>query len=511
MSSQLPPDHFLNQPRPGFVVGGADGFVDTTTLAAHDFDVDSRSGFMPPDPPLSRLPIEWEPWEMILDQAVLMKLQLAVKPGLTEDEIAQSASWRESTRDNVSYFSPASLVITLFTYLGFSNVSPFALRVGMSTYITQLPMLSIKGLTASELLLRRAHHVLTFILHMYIHTLPLDAEIRIPPNISIPLLEVAAHLQLPPIATYSDTVLYNWSLKSPTDETIPPALDNLRSQDLFTGTNDEQEFYLASSRIEIRGVEALELMRATMDEIFVGDEIAVRRITRYLHELASVVDDLTSILLDVRKGCDPEFFYHSIRPWFRGEDSDLMNRKWIFEGLDEHPEIGPPTDLSGPSAGQSALIHALDIFLGLDNCNVGEDLLYDDRWTLLRRMQIYMPRHHRNFLCHLTANPRPVRNIVIGGDPGLIEAYNDAVHAVKQFRDAHIRIVALYIIIPATREKRAAKVAEEAGLDEERPPLRGTGGTHLVQFLRGVRDKTAEAVVGAESNSASGVTLEGVK
>lgn len=117
MSSPLPPDHFLNQARPDFVVGIVDGFVDTTTLAAHDFDVDTRTGFMPPDPPISRLPSEWEPWEMILDQALSMKLQLAVKPGLTEDEMARSASWRESVRDNVSYFFRASLVIALFTYL----------------------------------------------------------------------------------------------------------------------------------------------------------------------------------------------------------------------------------------------------------------------------------------------------------------------------------------------------------------------------------------------------------
>ena len=336
-------------------------------------------------------------------------------------------------------------------------------------------------------------------MHIYIHTLPLDAEIRIPPNISIPLLEVAAHLQLPPVATYSDTVLYNWALKSPTDETTPPALDNLRSQDLFTGTNDEQEFYLASSRIEIRGVEALELMRATMDEMFVGDEIAVRRVTGYLHQLASVVDDLTSILLNVRKGCNPEFFYHSVRPWFRGEDSDPMDRKWVFEGLDERPEMERPTDLSGPSAGQSALIHALDIFLGLDNCNAGEDAMRDGRSTLLRRMQIYMPRHHRNFLRHLTVNPRPVRDLVIDRDPKLVEAYNEAVNAVKQFRDAHIRIVAVYIIGPAGRERTAAKEAEEAGLEEKRPPLKGTGGTNLAQFLRGVRDKTAEAMVDVES------------
>lgn len=122
MSSPLPPDHFLNQPRPDFVVGGVDGFVDTTTLAAHDFDVDTRTGFMPPDPPISRLPIEWEPWETILDQAMTIKLQLAVKPGLTEEEIAHSASWRAIVRDNVSYCFHLPPIITLFTYLVFSHI-----------------------------------------------------------------------------------------------------------------------------------------------------------------------------------------------------------------------------------------------------------------------------------------------------------------------------------------------------------------------------------------------------
>lgn len=106
----FPSDHFLNQPRPNSVIGhGGDGSVDTTTLAAHDFDVDTRTGFMPPDPPISRLPVEWEPWETTLDRAMSMNLQLAVKRGLTENEIARSASWRESVHDIVScLFTPVN-------------------------------------------------------------------------------------------------------------------------------------------------------------------------------------------------------------------------------------------------------------------------------------------------------------------------------------------------------------------------------------------------------------------
>ncbi|KAG1905406.1 Indoleamine 2,3-dioxygenase [Suillus fuscotomentosus] len=454
----LPPDHFLLQPRQDFLIGVQEGHIDTSTLAAHDFDVDTRTGFMPPDPPLSRLPAQWELWETALDAAMQAKLQLSVKRCLTVEEKNSSESWREHVR--------------------------------------KLPVLPMSELTHSELLLRRAHHVLTFIMHFYIYTLPLSSSVLIPEPISVPLVAISNHLQLPPVVTYSDNVLYNWDIIHPRAQTElgfeAPALDNLRSQDMFSGTIDEQEFYLASARIELRGVEALELMRATMDELFVGDKIAIRRITAYLYKLASVVGDLTTILLDVRKGCDPNTFYHSIRPWFRGADSDPAHRKWVFEGVEEQP-----TDLSGPSAGQSALIHALDVFLGLDNCNVVEGGVAPDQRTLLRRMQIYMPRYHRNFLRHLSTSPRPVRTFVMQtrSDMNLLDAYNSAVQSVKEFRDAHIKIVAIYIIAPAARERTELEHADPEAKEVGKQVLMGTGGTDLVRFLKGVRDKTAEAVV----------------
>ncbi|KAG0706715.1 Indoleamine 2,3-dioxygenase [Suillus ampliporus] len=457
----LPPNHFLRQPRPDFLVGVHEGHIDTSTLAAHDFDLDTRTGFMPPDPPLSRLPEQWELWETALDAAMHTKLQLAIKPNLTTEEEKSSESWRE--------------------------------------HIQQLPVIPTSELAHSELLLRRAHHVLTFLMHFYIYTLPLSSPVLIPESISVPLVAVSNHLQVPPVVTYSDNVLYNWDIILPGAQNElgfkPPALDNLRSQDMFTGTIDEQEFYLASARIELRGVEALELMRATMDEMFVGDEIAIRRITAYLHKLASVIQDLKGILLDVRKGCDPSTFYHSIRPWFRGADSDPAHRKWVFAGVEEQP-----TNLSGPSAGQSTLIHSLDVFLGLDNCNVAEGDVTPDQRTLLRRMQIYMPRHHRNFLRHLSTNPRQVRTLVTQAEPDaeLLDAYNAAVQSVKEFRDAHIKIVAIYIIGPAARERMELEQADPQARDAPkggRGVLKGTGGTDLVRFLKGVRDKTAEAVI----------------
>lgn len=354
-------------------------------------------------------------------------------------------------------------------------------------------------------MLRRAHQVLSFLLHIYIRTLPPSVpDIRIPPPVTVPLLQVSNYLQLPPVLTYGDEVLYNWALKDKECSSYPaPSLDNLYCPTLFTGTRDEEEFYLASARIELRGVEALSLMRATMDEAFVGDDIAVRRITSYLHSLAGVIGDLTKLLLAVRDGCDPQKFYHEIRPWFRGADADIdaqgNGRKWIFEGMELDPTLQEPTELSGPSAGQSSLIHALDVFLGVDKYSHASHVTGKvttgmstasssaaggstemPSVSFLTRMQSYMPRHHRAFLRHLSANPRPLRDFVEkSGSDGLVEAYNATVSALKVFRDAHVKIVAIYIVGPSRRGQRG---------------LQGTGGTHSIRFVKSVRDQTAGAV-----------------
>ena len=300
-------------------------------------------------------------------------------------------------------------------------------------------------------------------------------------------------MQLPPVLSYSDNVLYNWELKTPSSDVLP-ALDNIRCQTLFTDTNDEQEFYLCSARIELRGVEALELMRATMDEMFVGDAIAVRRITAYLHQMATVIKDLNALLLSVRDGCDPQVYYRDVRPWLRGADSDPRKRKWVFEGIDTVPGLHEPTELSGPSAGQSSLIHALTIFLGVDvysQSPSSSGSSTPDKPSFLSRMQSYMPRHHRTFLLHLAANPRPLRGLVVSAaDPDLVASYNAAVLSLKEFRDAHMKIVALYIVSPAAKAKREANRAIE-----EKGPLKGTGGTDMVRFLKGVRDSTAKSVI----------------
>jgi indoleamine 2,3-dioxygenase len=95
----LSPEHFLSLPRPDVLLGPPTGVPDTTTLAAHDFDVDTRTGFMPPEEPLTRLPDRWGVWEDTLDVALKARLQLGEKLRISQEEIAQSNSWRRLVRE----------------------------------------------------------------------------------------------------------------------------------------------------------------------------------------------------------------------------------------------------------------------------------------------------------------------------------------------------------------------------------------------------------------------------
>ncbi len=360
-------------------------------------------------------------------------------------------------------------------------------------------------------------------MHFYVHSLPPSDPIKIPPPITIPLLQVSRQLRLPPLLTYSDNVLYNWRLESDDPKELP-TISTMQCQSSFTSTSDEAEFYLVAARMELAGVEALDLMRSTMDEMFVGDDIAVRRIATYLLQLVDVIHHLCELLTEVKHGCDPNTFYHQVRPWLRGEDSQA-GRKWVFEGIEQDPSLVAPTELSGPSAGQSTLIHALDIFLGTDQYSHGQGVMghspgasetsttHTNKASFLQRMQSYMPRYHRAFLTHLSENSR-LRDLVLSfssmsdSSPSededvrrnegsaLVGAYNTAVLALKEFRDAHMIIVALYIIGPSRRATPGESQDIKPGtIRKEHEPLRGTGGTDIVCFLKGVRDKTKSALI----------------
>ncbi|KAK0500109.1 hypothetical protein EDD18DRAFT_1148517 [Armillaria luteobubalina] len=364
--------------------------MDAALIRLEDFDISPDTGFLGSQPHV-HLTGEWTVWEDLLEDAMKQRLVLGENAACSEPTLMESARWR--------------------------------------AHVCEAPLLSAAALDNSVQVLRRAHHVLSFILHFYVHTLPPETAIHIPASLAIPLAHVSDVLDLPPVITYSDLVLYNWT----TDST-----SNIYFPSVFSGRLTNKP---STGRPPSLNCEAFS---------WICGRTAITRstISRY------------------GPGCAVR-----IRCLGSGQFQDVAGDSG--EAFKE---------LSGPSAGQSTLIHALDIFFGINNH------LTNGSTSLFGRMQRYMPQEHRRFLACLSSAPRSLRDFIQeSNDRELTDAYNGAVSALKAFRDTHLIIATLYIVVPANR-KRASKEVEYVG----------TGGTGLVPFLKGVRDRTKESVLPTE-------------
>ena len=347
-------------------------------------------------------------------------------------------------------------------------------------------------------LLQRAHMVLASLMHFYVHSLPSsDAAVLVPKSISVPLVEVSQELGIAPVLTFADTVLWNWELIDPS---LPVEVDNMRYLNIFSGTETERAFYLSSAAVELKGVEMLDIFNRfqSLPASSHTDAHVIAQLAKDLTQLAVIVTQLTEIFQSMRETVDPIEFYWAVRPWWSGATSKGPGHPgWILEGVPN----GDSThfDLGGASAGQSSVMHALDVFLDIDHRlatrRTPAPSEHNRRADLgfMRRMWRYMPGKHREYLTRL----RSVRPLV-ERTPSLREPYNSAVEALKRLRDFHLRIVAIYIVTKAGTTPPERFAPEGDGDDEgarKEGPARGTGGSEVSNLLKAGRDATRRALL----------------
>jgi len=224
-------------------------------------------------------------------------------------------------------------------------------------------------------------------------------------------------------------------------------------------------------------------MATSLDEAFVNDSLAHTRIAAYLFSLSTIIDQLSVTMEAVALHCTPSSFYHDIRPWFNGGEWTHLPSRQI-------------TNFGGPSAGQSTLVHALDVFLGISHDSTSTD--HDE--TFMMRMSNYMPHHHRNFLRHLSKQDPTIRSLALvsslANESPLVEAYDSSIESLKRFRDAHMRVVYRFIVGPARDARMKEERLKKSQGQKVEKELKGTGGTNLESFLKSTRDRTREALLG---------------
>ncbi|KAM6515425.1 tryptophan 2,3- dioxygenase [Fusarium solani] len=389
-----------------------------------------------------------------------------------------------------------------------ANLTALILSRRLRGVIDRLPVLSTIGLE-HDAEWRRAYSLLGFMAHGYIWGGDSPAD-RLPPSISVPLLEISEHLEVPPVATYAAVCLWNFKPLF-VDEDIDN-LENLATLTTFTGGLDESWFYLVSVAIEARGAPIIPLMLTAIAAARHGDAAAV---ARCLRTFAERLTDLTTILQRMHESCDPTIFYHRIRPFLAG--SKNMAEAGLPHGVIYETGSGNETyqQYSGGSNAQSSLIQFFDIILGIEHRPTGEsrDPSSDTdrgrsshRHNFIMEMRKYMPGPHAQFLndVSLVAN---IREFVEENqsDRQLCLAYDACLAMLSAFRDKHIAIVTRYIINPskqvrarsrsrspeATRQKLNLAIASRKNQQNQK----GTGGTALIPFLKQARDETGEPAV----------------
>ncbi|TFY74727.1 hypothetical protein EWM64_g9285 [Hericium alpestre] len=227
-------------------------------------------------------------------------------------------------------------------------------------------------------------------------------------------------------------------------------------------------------------------------------------------------------MLDALRGtCAPEVFYNDVRPWFVGAKKEVS---WVFEvdgSLDAEEALEGnkwlkrgeggvwiADDISGTTAAQSTIIQALDVFLGIDAITHERPPAADGKddqggskakpqGNFLERIREYLPLAHREFFKVLAPQGLALREYIKEArDKELSEAYDAAIAALQRFRTIHVRIATLYVI---NQMQRAAPKGEVLGAVQTEKEARGTGGTMLMPFLKGIRDRTGESKLSGSS------------
>lgn len=350
--------------------------------------------------------------------------------------------------------------------------------------------------------LRRAYSILGFMAHAYIWASGTPRDV-LPECIARPLLETAHILGVPPLATYSSLVLWNFKVTDECKKTETGCLDleNITTINTFTGTVDESWFYLVSVRFEKIGSACLNHGLQILRAIRSGDK-GDANVIDGLEGLAATIERLSKALMEMELKCEPNVFYFKIRPFLAGWTN--MSHMGLPQGVKYGAE-GQYRIFSGGSNAQSSLIQTLDILLGVKHtANAAHSSQGDSKINYLDEMKKYMPREHREFLYHLESVCN-IREYVSrnASNRALQEAYGRCISMLKIFRDNHIQIVTKYIILPSNSKQHGSnkpnvpspiepntKASGCLGHKVASSKTIGTGGTRLMPFLKQCRDET---------------------
>ncbi|GAA6229358.1 indoleamine 2,3-dioxygenase 2-like [Lates japonicus] len=338
--------------------------------------------------------------------------------------------------------------------------------------VHKMPVLS-PHLLSNHRELRLAHLALGFISMGYVWQEGQHAPAQILPKaLALPYWLISRRLGLPPILTYSDSVLANWKLRDPTGEMEIGNMDLIFS---FPGGESCRGFFIVSLLVEMAAssgiMGALEVMHAMKISDLIGIQEGLVRVTQSLKKMKETFKLMHNHV-------DPAAFHGTLRIFVSGwRDNPMLPRGLLYEGVSNEPIL-----LSGGSAAQSSAIQCFDALLCIQH--------EDETGAFLTRMRDYMPPAHRQLIETLCSLPSLRDFLLSRSSSDLCQAYNSCISALVDLRSYHLNTVTKYIIVPGNRTMGCPLRGVCTGLNAT-----GTGGTSLMVFLKSVRNATQKALI----------------
>jgi indoleamine 2,3-dioxygenase len=276
----------------------------------------------------------------------------------------------------------------------------------------------------------------------------------------VPWYLSSQEIGIPPVLTHAAIDLFNWKLKNPE---LPFSLENIEPIHFFNIDSEVREsekwFYLPMIAIEGECGCILHKMEEIYQILEKEDTINTEKVKTNLKFILQKLVRQFEILKTIER-CDPEHFYHLIRPYLAGS-KQKDSPGWYLEGIEMYIEYG------GGSAAQSSLIQAEDIFLGVEH--PGDDFL--------KSMREYMPEPHKQYLQHQETRPgfAEMKQLINSEDYKPIEELRLlCVEEIKKFRKFHYSIVQKYVM--------------------RFNSMTGTGGTDINRNLRDYINNTQNTI-----------------
>ncbi|XP_059141285.1 myoglobin-like [Physella acuta] len=377
-----------------------------------------------------------------------------------------------------------------------SSVASLIERRELRNVVLKMPLLDHNKLTGHRQL-RLAHLQLAMIASGYVWQ---DGDVNVPKvlpkSVAVPLYYISQHLGIQPILSNVDLALANWNL---VDHKGPMDFDNLACIYHLPGGAESDWFFIVNFMAEYNFAKCLEPMVNILEVLDNYQKLPVGDVTqrdRIVDRLVKQLDGLLAGILDMQYSLTRmhdklagETFYKVIRPFFGGwgGEGGPMPDGLVYEGVSENP-----LKFCGNTGAQSSTLQLLDTLLCVEHDQEKRDTI------LLMRM--YMPTAHKRLIEDIENRKHKLRHLVTSSHvDSLTEAYNKSLSAVVKFRTGHLQLVTKYVLMPAR------KLTQD---NVENLDLKGTGGTNLMPFLKGLKQDTLDATTFAQRrNTYFGLTF----